>query len=258
MLWGTRVALLVVIALGAGSVRAQTPDTARQAYVCAPKHQVRAVGEALAVNAAVNRWDAWGRGQPWADVGVKSWSSNIRLGWEWDENVFGTNMFSHPFHGSLYFNAGRDHCLGYWESAPLAYLGSWTWEDCGARFVPALNDFIMTSFGGAALGEVFHRVGASIRDNQARGSGRFGREVAALVVDPVGGLNRLLNGEWSRVGPNPPEHDPGAFFFRFHVGGRFVGDSGSLRHASGAGTVITDLSYGDPFVRSFERPFDNF
>ena len=256
------LAVLVAIALaGAGFARAQTPDSTpptQPPYSCGPKHQVRAVGEAIAVNVAVNRWDAWGRGQPWADVGVKSWSSNLRLGWEWDENVFGTNMFSHPFHGSLYFNAGRDHCLGYWESAPLAFLGSWTWEYLGERFRPALNDFIMTSFGGAALGEVFHRVGASIRDNHARGSGRFGREAAALVVDPVGGLNRLLNGEWSRVGPNPPEHDPGAFFFRFHVGGRFVGDSGSLRHASGAGTVITDLSYGDPFVRSFERPFDNF
>jgi hypothetical protein len=252
----TGILLLAGSALGgAGRTAAQAPWAMPPAC---PKHQLTAAAEAFAVNVAVNRYDAWGRGQPWARVGMTSWSRNIRLGWEWDENEFGTNMFSHPFHGALYFNSGRDNCLGYWESAPLAFLGSWTWEYFGERFRPALNDFVMTSFGGLALGEVFHRVGATIRDNEARGSARIWREVGALVVDPVGGINRLVSGDWTRVRPNPPEHNPGAFYFRFHVGGRFVGDSGTLRHASGAGTVITDLSYGDPFARRFERPFDIF
>lgn len=256
---GTRIVLPVAILLaGTGSALAQTPDSTPRAYACGRKHQVRAVAEAMAVNVAVNRWDAWGRSQPWAKVGFSSWSSNIRRGWEWDENEFGTNMFSHPFHGSLYFNAGRDNCLDFWESAPLAFLGSWTWEYLGERFRPALNDFFMTSFGGIGLGETFHRVAATIRDNRAQGGGRLWREIGALVVDPVGGLNRLVRGDWSRVGPNPPEHDFGAFFFRFHVGGRFVGDSGSLRHANGAATIITDLGYGDPYTKRFERPFDVF
>ena len=67
-------------------------------------------------------------------------------------------MFAHPYHGGLYFNAGRSNGLTFWESAPLAFLGSWTWEYLGETHRPALNDFFMTSFGGIALGEVFHRV----------------------------------------------------------------------------------------------------
>lgn len=85
---GTREALPVAMALpGTRSGHAQAPDSTPPVYACGPKHQVRAVGEALAANLAVNRWDAWGRGQPWADVGFSSWSSNLRRGWEWDENV---------------------------------------------------------------------------------------------------------------------------------------------------------------------------
>jgi hypothetical protein len=257
---GRRAALLLAAALPtAGSaIPAQAPGWQAPAAGCGARHPFRAVVEAMAVNVGVNRYDAWGRSAPWAKVDFNSWSRNIRYGWEWDENEFGTNMFSHPFHGGLYFNAARSNCLDYWEAAPVAFLGSWTWEYLGERFRPALNDFFMTSFGGVALGEVFHRVGATIRDNQAVGSSRLWREIGAMVVDPVGGFNRLVRGEWSRVGPNPPEHDYGAIYFRFHVGGRFVGDSGSLRHASGALTVITDLSYGDAFARPFERPFDNF
>src|SRR5262249_16200974 len=80
-----------------------------------PRHRVLwAVGEALAVNVLVNRWDAWGRNQPWAHVDPHSWGSNLRLGWNWDEDHFFTNMFSHPYHGGLYFNSGRDNCLSYW------------------------------------------------------------------------------------------------------------------------------------------------
>jgi len=167
-------------------------------------------------------------------------------------------MFSHPYHGGMYFNSGRDNCLGFWESAPLAFLGSWTWEYFGEKFRPSLNDFFMTSFGGIALGEMFHRVGASLRNNQTRGTGRMLRELAGLVVDPIGGLNRLFRGEWARVGPNPSEHDPGAFMFRFLAGGRFVSDSASFAHPRSSATTIVDLSYGDPFERPFRAPFDAF
>jgi hypothetical protein len=216
-----------------------------------------AVPEVLGVNLAINRFDAWVLKEPWARSDFESWARNIRLGWEWDENAFGTNMFSHPFHGSLYFNAGRSNCLTYWESVPLAFLGSWTWEFFGETFRPSLNDFFMTTFGGIALGEITHRVAATIRDTEARGAGRIVREIGATLVNPLSGLNRLIHGDWTRVGSNPAEHRPGAFEFALKAGvRRLYGDSTDVVNVGP--TLMVDIGYGDPFERPYDAPFDVF
>ncbi len=107
--------------------------------------------------------------------------------------------------------AGSANGLDYFRSVPLAFFGSWSWENFGETYRPSLNDWFMTSFGGITLGEVFHRVGATIRDNRATGMSRFMREVAALPVDPIGGVNRVVRGEWTARGPNPPDDKPTNF-----------------------------------------------
>jgi len=224
---------------------------------CAPRRSELAVEETLGLNLLVNRIDAWVFDQAWARVSFEDWSRNLDLGWEWDENAFGTNMFAHPFHGATYFNAGRSNCLSYWESIPLAFLGSWTWEFFGETYRPSLNDFFMTSFGGIALGEITHRVAATIRDEQATGSGRILRELAATLVDPVAGVNRLIRGEWNRVGDNPAEHDPGAFLFRLGVGVRGIQDD-TTRVQTWSPMIQLDVRYGDPFTRDYRAPFDVF
>ena len=219
---------------------------------------VLAVGEALAINVFVNRVDAWVFNDDWAQTGPKWWQRNLRLGWEWDEDAFPTNMFAHPYHGGLYFNAGRSNGLDFFSSVPIAFMGSWTWEYLGETYRPSLNDWFMTSFGGITLGEMFHRVGATIRDNRARGFGRTLRELAALPVDPIGGFNRLIRGQWTGTGPNPAEHDPGSLFLRVGGGIRFArrlsADSGFLS----MGTVLVDLFYGDQVSEAYKAPFDVF
>jgi hypothetical protein len=219
-----------------------------------------AVGQAQLINVLVNRFDAWAFGEDWARVGPDDWWRNLRLGWEWDENEFGTNMFAHPYHGALYFNSGRSNGLDYWESVPIAFLGSFAWEYFGEKYRPSLNDFFMTSFGGIALGEMFHRVSASVRDNQATGRARTFRELAALPLDPIGGFNRLVRGHWQRVAPNPPEHTPGGYVVRVSAGARFTGDSATqaFSTADRSPTVLVDLSYGDPFRKAYQDPFDVF
>ena len=219
---------------------------------------VMAVGQTIAINAFVNRVDAWAFNQPWARSGTRAWSRNLRLGWEWDEDAFPTNMFAHPYHGGLYFNAARSNGLSYFQSVPLAFFGSWTWENFGETYRPSLNDWFMTSFGGITLGEMFHRVSSTIRDNRVGGRNRTMRELAALPFDPIGGLNRLLRGEWTRRGPNPGEHDPGAYVLRLGAGVRLakglVSDSGIAR----MGSVVVDLLYGDQFAQEYHSPFDVF
>lgn len=228
-----------------------------------------AVQEALFANVVVNRFNAWALGEGWArDVNAETWSRNLRLGWEWDEDRFSTNMFAHPYQGSFYFNAGRANGLSYWESVPLSFLGSWTWEHFGETYRPSLNDFFMTSFGGASVGEMAHRVSATIRDEQAGGAERLLRETAALFVNPVEGVSRLLRGEWTGRRPNPAEHRPEALFLGANVGVRSVyevsSDDGTDDDSAGDGlgdvspTLLVDLSYGDAFGRPYSKPFDVF
>jgi len=217
----------------------------------------RAVTQVAAINVLVNRFDAWVLKEWWARPRWKHWEENVRFGWVWDEDNFTTNMFAHPYHGGMYFNAGRANGLDFWESAPLAFLGSWTWEYFGEKNRPSLNDFFMTSFGGIGLGEMFHRLSASMRDNTAHGAARIWREIAALPLDPIGGLNRLLRGEWTRHAPNPREHDPGAYVLRVQAGPRFTDGVLPGTPTTLVGIVI-DLRYGNPFLRPYRAPFDVF
>jgi hypothetical protein len=258
---------LALLSTHPGRLAAQLPDSAPErprtpaatGSSFAPRRRTfAALSEAMLLNLFVNRMDAWAMGQSWAQTGPRSWSRNLRLGWEWDENAFTTNMFAHPYHGGLYFNAGRDNGLDFWQSAPLSFLGSATWEFFGETYRPSLNDFFMTSFGGVALGEVFHRVGASIRDNESHGGRRLFRELAALPVDPVGGLNRLIRGQWSAWGPNPPEHRPEAFVVRVLSGLRLTGDTTRSQRLHSSATLLVDLAYGDPVIQPYRKPFDAF
>src|SRR5207249_436623 len=208
---------------------------------------VMAIGQVALINTFVNRVDALVFKHDWARSGTRVWGEHLRLGWEWDEDAFTTNMFAHPYHGSLYFNAARSNGVDFFQSVPYAIMGSWTWEYFGEKYRPSLNDWYMTSFGGITLGEVFHRISATIRDNRATGRGRTLREIAALPMDPIGSLNRLVRGQWRARGVNPPEHDPGSYVFRIGGGARFakglMADSGVRR----VGAQLGGLLYGGAF-----------
>jgi hypothetical protein len=166
-------------------------------------------------------------------------------------------MFGHPYHGSLYFNAGRANGLDFWESAPLAFLGSLTWEYFGETYQPSMNDLYNTGFGGIVLGEVYHRLGALVRDQTRHGAGRVLREVAAIPLDPMGSLGRLLRGDFTRVGPNPPDRHPGNLGLVVQGGVRVAADSGASRRTVST-SFLVDLAYGDAFRRPYDRPFDVF
>jgi hypothetical protein len=251
-----------LVALVAGwplSGAAQTPDSTPTAWAPPPQYPWIAVAEVAAINLLVNRFDAWVLQADWASgAGSYSWATNLRLGWEWDEDAFTTNMFGHPYHGGLYFNAGRSNGLDYWESAPLSFLGSWTWEYFGESYRPSLNDFFMTSFGGIALGEMLHRLAFTARDNRATGGGRLMKELISVPLDPVGAFNRLLRGEWKEVGPNPPEHDPQAYVLRVNAGAQLLADSSNSDTVRASPSLLADLRYGDPFLTPYRTPFDVF
>lgn len=251
-----RLAVPLAAWLLASPVRAQEREEAPAQLARPRPNALAAAGTGLLVNLFINRVDAWLLGQDWARVSPATWRRNIRLGWEWDEDAFTVNMFSHPYHGSLYFNAGRAYGLDFWGSAPLAFLGSWTWERFGETFRPSLNDFFMTSLGGIALGEVTHRLAALLRDDRTPGAGRMLRDLAALPLDPVGGLRHFATGHRAPEPVAPPP--PGTLRVLAAAGPGVISESGSLDRPSASSTIMAELAYGDAFEREYQAPFDVF
>jgi hypothetical protein len=251
------VLLSLLVASAAPSVAAQEAGAGGlPVATCERKRGLMAVAQALGVNVVANRVNVWVFDWNWARVGAESWAKNLELGWQWDKTQFGTNMFLHPYHGSLYFDAGRANCLGFWESVPITFLGSWTWEYFGEGKRPALNDFWMTGFGGVAMGEIAHRVSSAILDEDAVGGERLTREIAALFVNPMRGVNRLLRGEWNDRRANPPDRLPESYLFRTSVGGRTIRENGPGARPTRSPTLLIDVALGDVFDRGPRSPFD--
>jgi hypothetical protein len=205
-------------------------------------------------------------GLPWVfnryiadeDFARISWDTveaNYKAGFGFDSDHFSTNQSAHPLHGSLFFNAARSNGYDYWESALFTAMSSVIWEMTMENTRPSANDLVNTTLGGMTRGEVSHRLAAVIRDNTASGSERFWRELGATVLDPVGTLTRLVNGDISRDFPNPEERYPDGFS---------VTADGGYRHVNGApehpDQAIVSLSarYGDPFTGDIAKPFDSF
>jgi len=191
-------------------------------------------------------------------VGIDSVWDNIKNRFEWDNNTFGTNNFAHPYHGNLYYTAARANGFSYWESIPFAFAGSYLWEFAGERNNPAYNDWINTAVGGVIIGESLHRLSDLVLDNTATGSGRFWREVGGLFISPMRGINRIISGEWSRVGPNPPHQRPNRLGFRLESGVRTQSREKVGNQDTTGAFVSFDFLYGDPFAEEKIRPFDDF
>jgi hypothetical protein len=226
---------------------------------CPERHSLRAIGEAIGINFAINWFDRATHAEPdqfYTDP--ESWWDNLTNGFVFDDNNFSTNQFAHPYHGSTYFNAGRSNGLSYWESAPLAALGSFTWECCGEKHPPSFNDFIATTLGGIAVGEVLHRVGNLVRSNRATGKSRIWREAAGFIVNPVTGANRLTNGDAYQVREDPGDRRPDYLGGQLDVGNLWRGAGGSLEQADSGFFAELVLIYGDPFRTRAQKPFDYF
>ena len=178
-------------------------------------------------------------------VTPKTWWSNLKYGYIFDDNQFPVNQFGHPYQGGMYFNAGRANGLNYWESAMMSAMGSFTWECCGETNRGSINDFYSTTMGGMVLGEVFHRMAGLVRDNMAT-SGRTKKELLATAIDPIGGTVRAVNGEWGKVKPNPAGPAPG-LPGRLGAGGRDLARRGrDARRGQGLPVPRTRLRLRQP------------
>lgn len=166
----------------------RTPADSVMAIGVGKKHPWWALGQVTGVNAFVHLFDRVITNQDYAQTTLHTWSQNFKNGFVWDNDVFSTNLFMHPYHGNLYFNSARAQGLNFWESAPYAMIGSLEWEFLGEIEPPALNDLIATTFGGICIGEITNRISKIFLNDSKRGWPRFWRELGATIFNPMGEL----------------------------------------------------------------------
>ena len=211
-------------------------------------------------NMGVWAFDRFVSATDYSRISFQSISNNLKTGFVWDEDMFTTNLFAHPYHGGLYFNAGRSNGLGFWQSVPCTMGGSLMWEFGMENEPAAINDFMATSIGGVCLGEITFRISDLLIDERSFGVERFGREFLSLLISPVNGFNRILSGRAMRVSHysnHVVEKRPAIFYAT--VGHRIMADN--LKDKNDVvNTMSYDLGlyYGDPFGDDNEKPYDAF
>ncbi|HEY3117640.1 MAG TPA: DUF3943 domain-containing protein [Chloroflexota bacterium] len=194
-------------------------------------------GITWAYNWYVQRW-------PWANVGTRVWSANLRSGFVWDNDCFVDNQLAHPYHGSFYLNSARAAGYGFWASVPYVAVGSASWELFLENVRPSLNDFVNTTLGGAALGEVTFRLRSLLGPNR-EGRRNFAREVGAFALSPIAWTQGLLDGK-ARDRESPAESRPD--------------DAALIAVGRRAEHAFVELAvvYGSPFDTQARRPYDAF
>lgn len=225
------------------------------------KHPGRAAAEVLAINLGVFSFDRFIMNEDFSQVNIHTLRRNFQKGFVWDNDPFPTNLFAHPYHGSLYFNSARSSGLSFWQSAPYAFAGSLTWELFGESEPPAINDLMATTMGGIALGEVTHRLSALVLDDSKRGFSRFLREAGGLILCPAQGLNRMLSGDMWRVKQSHYlYHDYNRIPVKFNIGmgNRYLADDNHLFKGENAPYINIKLVYGDIFNTEEIQPYDYF
>lgn len=237
-------------------------DSVGTQFALAPQRRPwLAAVEAAGVNALVFSYDRWIADATYSRISLHTIRHNFKTGFGWDNDPFSTNLFAHPYHGNLYFNAARSNGMTFWQSIPYALGGSLMWEFCGENEPPAINDVFATTLGGTCIGEMTNRVSHLFLDDSKRGFPRFVREALAFAVNPIQGFNRLLRGEaWRVRSDHNLYHDHAAIPVHVAVsaGLRYLADDGGLFRGECNPCVNIAMNYGDPYNERTNRPYDCF
>ena len=180
---------------------------------------------------------------PWKNYGHVTWedvNENMRSAWVWDHDEFNINQIGHPYQGATYFTTARSAGLNFWESAAYATaFGNIPWELLCECEKPAINDFIITSVGGASLGEMMHRFFADSWNSKFH--------FMAYFLAPIEGINYHIF-KWEPGITDTRTEELDTLFF---VG--FQDHLYDVMFGAGVNAV-----YGKPFGHDTEAPFDSF
>ena len=240
----------------------ESPDESLMALGLGKKHPWWALAQATGINVFVHCFDRFALNADFAKTTLHTWGDNLSGGFVWDNDVFSTNLFMHPYHGNLYFNSARSQGLSFWESAPFAALGSLEWEFFGEREPPAINDLIATTCGGICIGEITNRISRIFLDDSKQGWPRFWRELGAAVFNPMGTLKRIVTGDAFTVRRDHyryHDYNRNPVEISLSAGDRYLADDGSLFKGEHNPYLNFAMQYGDPVNEDeHNAPYDYF
>jgi hypothetical protein len=219
----------------------------------------RAVIETAGINIGIGAFNRFIARSDFAYIDFNTMNRNLRLKFVWDNDLFTTNLFGHPYHGGLYFNAARSNGMSFCKSIPYSVAGSLMWEYLMENEPPSLNDLISTPAGGLAIGEITFRISNLLIDNRATGFDRFRRELLAGIISPIHGLNRIVTGDAWKIRNHKTEL-PTDIPFMFHItaGHRILVDVMDSKIFDNDMAVDLGLDYGCLFSDDNEKPYDAF
>jgi hypothetical protein len=190
-------------------------------------------------------------GADFAQTSIESMKTNLTSPWVWDSDAFLFNHPGHPYQGGLYHAAARSSGFTFYESVFFDSLGSLTWELFGETDIPALNDLIVTTFGGAAFGEMLHLLYLETPSPWA-----------GALVSPMDALNNAV------LRKNPARTHNLYYLSTMTAAGwiRSVKEDARMHGKDNApdySSVYTvnigcEVVYGDPFSQHSKKPYSQF
>ena len=234
------------------------PDSV-DAYRFRHKSFWRASAEVVGLNLALGAFNRYVKKGFYAYISWKTIRENFKHGFVFDDDNLITNMFAHPYHGSLYFNAGRSNGFNFWQSELFAIGGSLMWEMFMENEYPSTNDVIATPIGGAAIGEVLYRTSDLVLDDSSSGAERFGREAAAFVLSPMRGFTRIVTGRaWKHRATTGRQFGVPPISLEVALGGRMLTMYDKASATRGGAALRIGLQYGNRYAESSRMPYDYF
>lgn len=236
----------------------QSVDTIPVSDAPSKRKFLRATGEVALVQVLPWGYSYYVTQSDFAKISFKSVSRHLKLSsWAWDGDGFTTNQFSHPYHGSLYFNSFRGNDYNLLPASLATLSGSLIWELAGETQSPSFNDLINTTFGGIVLGEMAHRLANKLVNNQSIGFRRQANEIMALLINPMHGFNRILDRKWGKsVGLNR-EIDSSKMDAEFDLGFRRISTNQNLI-TKGSNVLYGRMRFVYEGSEGDRKPFDAF
>ena len=219
----------------------------------------RAATETFGFNIGLWAFDRYVKKGHFAYISFQTIKENFKHGFEWDNDHLSTNMFAHPYNGSLFYNAGRSNGYNFWQSELFAIGGSAMWELFMEREYPSTNDIIATPIGGAAIGEVLYRASDLLLDDRSSGAERFGRELAVFALSPIRSLTRIVTGDaWKRRATPGRHFGHPPLSVDLSLGARALMFHDADNRVKVGATARLGVEYGDRFGGDTRVPYDYF
>jgi hypothetical protein len=194
-------------------------------------------------------------GADFAQTSIESIKTNLTSAWVWDSDHFLFNHPGHPYQGGLYHAAARSSGFNFYEAVFFDALGSLTWELFAETDIPSLNDLIVTTTGGAALGEMLHLLYLETQNVWA-----------GILTSPMDALTNAVRRK-------QPVRTGNLYYFSAMTGAGWIQSikedrqyleylrENNIKPAPAhiyTGNIGCEVIYGNPFVQSSTKPYAQF